>query len=107
MANEDFVVLHAAVGSVLAGCVDEALHVLDGACVEVNPVGIFGQGHTVHGVPDGAEVAVDKVAGIAFTAFYAGGIDNLEGHALYLVVGNAELEGGVVLVPSRDGAAAA
>ena len=107
LANEDFVVLHAAVGSVLAGCVDEALHVLDGACVEVNPVGIFGQGHTVHGVPDGAEVAVDKVAGIAFTALYAGGIDNLEGHALYLVVGNAELEGGVVLVPSRDGAAAA
>ena len=30
LANEDFVVLHAAVGSVLSGCVDEALHVLDG-----------------------------------------------------------------------------
>ena len=68
---------------VATGQIDEAFDEFLLAAVEIHPVGILRHGDAVHGVPNGAWVAIDKVlAVVAARTFLTTYIDHLDGHIL-------------------------
>ena len=85
VGDVDFVILDVAVGTICARGIDEAFHLLLLCCVEVNPMGILRKCHAILRVPDGARVAVRKVAAFTLAGLEAAGIDDFKRHKVDLL----------------------
>ena len=84
-AYVDLIVLYRASGvAVLTGQILDAFDRLGVAGVEVNPVGIGGDGDGIHGVPYRRGVAVDEVGAFAVVGFLTAGVDGFGGDGLDL-----------------------